>query len=62
MADPADLANDTAQAYLDRSIAAARQPIPVGVPGECEDCGDDSPRLVHGLCAPCREPKRIRRY
>lgn len=62
MADIADFANDIAQAHLDRNIAAARQPIPVGVPGECEECGGDSQRLVHGRCAPCREPKRIRRY
>jgi hypothetical protein len=58
MADVADMANDVAQAALDRSIRAARAPIAIGVPGECEECGDDSPRLVMGRCAPCREPKR----
>jgi hypothetical protein len=52
------MANDVAQAALDRSIRAARAPIPIGVPGECQNCGDDSPRLVMGRCAPCREPKR----
>lgn len=62
MADIADFANDLAQAHVDRSIAAARQPIPAGAPGECVECEEHSPRLVHGRCAPCREPKRIRRY
>jgi hypothetical protein len=58
VADPVDMANDVAQAALDRSIRSARAPIAIGVPGECEECGDDSPRLVMGRCAPCREPKK----
>ncbi|KQN27385.1 hypothetical protein ASF00_13820 [Sphingomonas sp. Leaf34] len=58
MADVADMANDVAQAALERSIRAARVPIPTGVPGECRECGDDSPRLVMGRCARCREPKK----
>ena len=58
MADVADMANDVAQAALDRSIRAARTPIPIGVAGECRECGDHSLRLVMGRCAPCREPKQ----
>lgn len=58
MADVADYANDVAQAALDRSIRAARADIVIGVAGECQECGDDSPRLVTGRCAPCREPKK----
>ena len=58
MADVADMANDVAQAALERSIRAARAPMPIGVPGECTECGDYSPRLVIGRCAPCREPKK----
>ena len=58
MADVADMANDVAQAALERSIRAARAPIPIGVPGICGECGDDSLRLVMGRCAPCREPKK----
>ncbi len=58
MADIADMANDVAQAALDRSIRAARADIVIGVAGECIECGDHSPRLVTGRCAPCREPKR----
>jgi len=26
-----------------------------GGPGECEECGEESPRLVDRLCARCRE-------
>ena len=58
MADVADMANDVVQAALDRSIRAARAPIPIGVAGECRECGDHSLRLVMGRCAPCREPKQ----
>ena len=39
MADHIDMANDLAAAETARHIAAARQPIPVGVSGECEQCG-----------------------
>jgi len=55
MADIIDDAAVIADDFLARSIAAARQPVPAGVPGECEDCGDDSPRLVAGRCARCRD-------
>jgi hypothetical protein len=60
MADEVDLATEIADAQLARSIAAARVAVPVGVPGECDDCGDDSPRLVHGRCAPCRDGRNRR--
>jgi hypothetical protein len=58
MADACDMANDVAQAALDRSIRAARAPLPIGVAGDCRECGDPSPRLIMGKCAPCREPKK----
>jgi len=58
MADEVDLANDIAAADLARGIRAARQPIPVGVPGECEQCGDEMPRLVNGRCGYCRDGRR----
>lgn len=57
MADQIDLAQHYQEVALANSIRVARQPVPVGVPGICGDCGDDSPRLVGGRCAPCREPK-----
>ncbi len=53
--DTIDEANELAEQHLERSLRAARQPIAVGAPGVCDECGDDSPRLVRGRCAPCRD-------
>lgn len=55
MADEADLANDIAAQQLARSIRSARAPVPAGSPGECEECGEDMPRLVAGRCGYCRD-------
>lgn len=59
MADEIDIATAIADAQLARSIAVARAPVPVGVPGECRQCGEDWPRLVRGRCAPCRDGRRL---
>lgn len=32
--------------------------LPTGTPGECVDCGYDSPRIVDGRCAKCRDSVR----
>lgn len=37
------------------AVRAAIKPIAAGEPGECEHCGESSPRLVRGACAPCRD-------
>jgi hypothetical protein len=58
MADPVDEANEIAAADLARGIAAARAPAPPGEPGECENCGEDMPRLVNGRCGYCRDGRR----
>jgi len=58
VADVADMANEFVQAHLDRSIRAARVSLDPGVEGDCENCDEHSLRLVNGLCAPCREPKK----
>ncbi|MGW8139004.1 conjugal transfer protein TraR [Sphingomonas zeae] len=55
MADEMDLAVAVGMRELDRLIANAIQPVPVGVAGECRQCGRDWPRLVGGRCAPCRD-------
>lgn len=55
MADEIDRNADNEQLLLDRQIAAARVPVPEGVPGECEECGADMPRLVGGRCGYCRD-------
>lgn len=57
MADAADIAGEIAQARIDRAIAQVSVPgFEAWVAGKCEACGDETPRLVEGKCAPCREP------
>ncbi|MET3436360.1 conjugal transfer protein TraR [Sphingomonas sp. 1185] len=58
MADEMDLSVEVASRELSRLIDFARQPIAVGVEGECRTCGRDWPRLVGGRCAPCRDGRR----
>lgn len=58
MADQIDDANEISEEHLKRSIDAARQPIPAGEPGVCDECGDDMPRLVNGRCGYCRDGRR----
>jgi RNA polymerase-binding transcription factor DksA len=58
MADIVDIANYYAAIEAESSLAMVRRAaaaIPEGEPGECEDCGEESPRLVERLCARCRE-------
>ena len=55
MPDEIDRSVENEQLLLDRRIAQVRQPIPAGVPGECEECGVDMPRLVGWLCGYCRD-------
>lgn len=38
-----------------------RYDIPTGVPGLCEKCGGESPRLVGGKCVPCRDREERQR-
>lgn len=54
MADEADIAQDYAERLIADGLARVPRTIPVGVAGECEHCGNDSPRLIGGACAPCR--------
>jgi RNA polymerase-binding transcription factor DksA len=58
MADIIDIANEYAAIEAESSLAMVRRAaaaIPAGEPGECEECGEESPRLVDRLCARCRE-------
>lgn len=59
MADLADLAQDVIDQELQECIAAARKPLPPGEPGDCNMCGEESPRLVGGACARCRERYKL---
>lgn len=58
MADDVDMAVEIADEHLARNIQRARQPIAAGIAGECEQCFEDSPRLVGGRCAFCRDGRR----
>lgn len=54
--DDVDLANELADARVIQALNKLKAAIiPVGEPGECKECGDNSPRLVGGRCAPCRD-------
>jgi predicted amidophosphoribosyltransferase len=53
MADAADRAqmdDDTIAKYLQTDYE-----LPSGIAGNCEQCGEFSPRIVNNLCAPCRD-------
>ena len=55
MPDEADLGNEQAEHNLAQALAAIPREIPPGEPGECSLCELFSPRLVGGVCAPCRD-------
>lgn len=65
MADHIDMANDLAAEETERHIAAARQPVPVGEAGDCDQCGDYFERLVKDhrgwRCGYCRDGRRSAR-
>lgn len=56
MADVADIAQRNNEVWQEAAIRAAIVTVPAGVPGRCGECGDETLRLIDGLCAPCREP------
>ena len=55
MPDDIDRIVEREQFLLDRRIAIARAPIPVGAPGICDGCEERMSRLVNGLCGYCRD-------
>lgn len=58
MTDIIDVANEYAAIETESSLAMVRRAaaaIPAGEPGECEECGEESQRLVNRLCARCRD-------
>lgn len=56
MADAADIAQRNVEVWNHAALRAAIVAVPDGVPGRCRECGDETPRLINDLCAPCREP------
>jgi hypothetical protein len=58
MADDADRASLDTEKLEAADIAVVRRRaamMPKGAPGECKLCEEFSPRLVNGVCAPCRD-------
>ena len=55
MADELDISSERETIARESAIRAAARPLDPGLPGVCEDCDTNSPRLVFGLCAPCRD-------
>lgn len=56
MADIADAAAERVDAYHELALRRVLSiPVAAGEPGECSECGEDSPRLVGGRCARCRD-------
>lgn len=58
MSDVVDMAAELQDEHLALSLQRARVPIAEGVAGECEQCFEDSARLVGGRCAFCRDGRR----
>lgn len=40
---------------LSKQLAERQYEIPPGTPGTCEECEKESPRLINGHCARCRD-------
>lgn len=57
----ADLA-DIAQEQIERDEQARKPDLYVinpGTVGDCDLCGEGSGRLIQGVCAPCRDRRRL---
>ena len=62
MSDEIDIANDRIareEAAAIKAVQAKLDAQPVGVPGECDLCGEYMLRLVDGACAPCRDRYKL---
>ena len=56
--DEADRASYFIESVVDDHVKEAMRraaEIPIGSPGECSFCGEQSARLVNTACAPCRD-------
>lgn len=62
MADIADVTAEEMEVWEAANIAEICRKaaaIPKGKPGECDLCGEDMPRLINGVCAPCRDKFKL---
>lgn len=57
MADAADRAQQDTE-FLE-NVRRTEYEIPEGESGECELCGEESPRLIGGACARCRDKYKL---
>lgn len=57
MADDADRASALMQEDTEIRLELIKKQaaIPAGKPGTCHECVEESPRLVGGMCARCRD-------
>lgn len=56
--DEADRAELYIESVIDDHVKEAMRRVaemPIGAPGECHSCGEESPRLVDNTCARCRD-------
>lgn len=64
MPDMFDHAQEIIEQQLARDLSNAGVGsfvLPAGTPGECIDCGYDSPRLIEERCARCRDRLKVDR-
>lgn len=62
MADDADKTAERMEVQESADIASIRRKVeqmPKGNPGVCDLCGENMPRLVNGVCAPCRDRHKL---
>jgi len=56
--DPLDRATELAEeerAHNEAEVRRQAAAFDPGAPGVCVECGQSMPRLVRGLCCPCRD-------
>jgi len=57
--DDAERAEHQEEMARQAAIRNNSKPLAKGEPGECIKCGEHSPRLVLGACAPCRDRYKL---
>ena len=62
MTDEVDRSEEEGTFLVDalvKDIQSKVTKIPLGEPGECDKCGETSPRLVDGNCCRCRDKFKL---
>jgi hypothetical protein len=58
VADDGEAAFEIVEELVARGLSSIDRALPAGVAGECDDCGEQMPRLVNGRCGFCRDGRR----